>query len=300
MKPGWFRYRARDVCAVCGHGGSSAHPSGCAYKGKMESPEVVLCLRIENGSIKAARDGLGFIHVLKNMPREHRKPSKPLTPEQIVGPHLAAIAEKAHRELSESRLQSLSESLGVSQKSLMRLRLGWIDEYVDQTTGELVVTRGTYSFPMRQAGNLVVGIRLRTRDSQKFSVRGSLNGLFIPRDISPGGTLFVVEGPTEAAVMLDWGFSAIGRPSNTAGKSYCVDYCKRFLPRRPVIILRNNDPQGSVAETHTIAGAASLAEDLMREKAASEVSIFKPPAKDLREWLQQGATKKDLTELIEG
>ena len=151
---------------------------------------------------------------------------------------------------------------------------------------------------MRSGDNLVVGVRFRNLAAAKWAARGSANGLFIPTGNNPSGLLCVVEGPTETAAMLDLGFSVVGRPSNTAGCDFLLTYAKKFLPRRPICIIRNNDPEGSVAEMHTIAGAETLAERLKVEKAASEVSIVHPPLKDVRAWFNEGATRQDVEELI--
>jgi len=282
MMPGWKRYRPRETCLICQHGGSSAHPSGCCYKGRIEEPEVILCLRIEEGSAKHARDGLGFVHILKDQPRQHRPAPPPAGP--VIDPAMAGLASTYEKNLPADRLAWLADNLGVSADSLVRLRMGW--------------TGSAFSFPMRSAGSQTVGIRIRGLDSSKWSQRGSLNGLFIPRDLSPMGELWVVEGPTDCAAALDLGLTAIGRPSNTAGLAFILEFCKRFLPRRHVVICRNADPVGSVAEVHTIAGAETLAARLMEEKAASEVSIVFPPVKDMRAFLQQGNTRQDVESLL--
>lgn len=296
MKDGWKRYKVMQRCPCCLHGGRMGHGSGCCHYGPPENPYRILCLRVSEGSVKAAADGMGYVHNWRNDP--HAKPRREPKPLVVanVDPAMAEMATRFEKQVGDS-LGALSSSLGVTTKSLQRLRTGWADEYIDHPTGELV-TVNAYSFPMRSGDNLVVGVRFRNLQSAKWAARGSANGLFVPTDNNPAGLLCVVEGPTETAAMLDWGFSVVGRPSNTAGADFVVAYAKRFLPRRPICIIRNNDPEGSVAETHTIAGAETLADRLKSEKAASEVSIIHPPTKDMRDYLKQGAIRQDVEALI--
>ena len=280
MREGWHRYRSRETCAVCGHGGRVAHGSGCCYLGPVENPEMVLCLRIEKGGIKAAKDGMGWLHRMRENPSSPRPVLVPRHEGLEIDPALGGLAMAYQKAITAPQLAKFAESLGVSDESLRRLGVGWSGK--------------AFSFPMRAAGNLVVGIRLRDMAGHKWATAGSRNGLFIARDLPPRGTLWIVEGPTDTAACLTMGLNAIGRPSNTAGLEFLTGYIGRFIPRRPVIILRNNDPEGSVAFIHTLAGAESLRAELMNRKLASSVEVVCPPAKDVRVMLNQGATRDDI------
>ncbi len=204
----------------------------------------------------------------------------------MVDPEIEATHIRCIARMRPNLLNDLSESLGVSPESLIQLSMGW---------------NGTsaYSFPMRDESNAVIGIRLRSINGKKWSVTGSRSGLFIPRKLPCTGPIYVVEGPTDTAAMLTLGLCCIGRPSNTAGNQHIVDYAKRFLPRRDVVIVQNNDPVGSDARRMTESGSANLQAALLKSGASLNVVVVTPPVKDVREWLRLGMTVADLNELVE-
>ncbi len=287
MTPGWFRYKWSAQCPICLHGGKRGHPSGCMYTGTIDAPGAVLCLRVDKGAFKTARNGMGFLHRINDDPHYVR----PVARQQeavMVDPHMQNISEQCRARMTPQLLGELAESLGVSSESLDRLSVGgWAS------------SRFAYSFPMRDESNAVIGIRLRSINGKKWSVTGSRSGIFIPRKLPCSGPIYVVEGPTDTAAMLTLGLCCIGRPSNTAGNQYIVDYAKRFLPRRDVVIVQNNDPVGSDARRMTESGSANLQSALLESGASLNVAIVTPPVKDVREWLRLGMTVADLNELVE-
>lgn len=277
MKPGWIRYKWQETCIVCGHGGTRGHCSGCVYSGPVDAPAYVLCLREQKGAIKAARNGMGWVHAVNvTTPKPRYRPAATDAPP--VDPEMQKLSARCESALDDEGVAFLASELGVSEASLRRLGCGWMAE------------QHAYSFPMRNEANLVIGIRLRDQQGRKWSVKGSVNGLFIPRKLPASGTIHVVEGPTDTAAMLTLDLHCIGRPSNTAGNDYFVRYCKMFWPRREVVIVQNNDPVGSRAEQLTIHGAKTLQALLSSERAASSVTLTSPPdsIKDVRECLRQG------------
>ena len=229
---------------------------------------------------------MGYVHKMRE---DETRPVHRRTPVVdsglVIDPQMGELAVAFEKTITADSLARLSVDLGVPVETLHSLRVGWDAK------------SGAYSFPMRAAGNLVVGIRLRKPDGAKFSIPNSRNGLFIPRRVSPGGILYVVEDASDTAAMVAMGFAVVGRPSNTAGRELICEFYKRFLPRRDVVIIRNADPVGSVAEHHTIAGAESLAESLVSSKACSSISIVYPPVKDVRAWFNQGCTRHDVESL---
>ena len=145
MRGDWKRYKPMQKCPCCLHGGRVGHGSGCCYVGPPENPYSILCLRVSEGAVKAAADGMGFIHRWRNDPhaKPHREP-RPTTA-AVINPAMAEMALRFSNQVEDS-LAALSKSLGVTVGSLRRLRVGWADEYVDLPTGELV-TVNAYSFP---------------------------------------------------------------------------------------------------------------------------------------------------------
>ena len=173
----------------------------------------------------------------------------------------------------------LAQSLGVSADSLQRLGLGWSDKH------------GAWSFPMRDAGGNVRGIRLRAPDGRKFAVSGSKDGLFIPEGLAFETALLICEGPTDMAAMLDLGFEAIGRPSCTGGTRLLAELLSNKRPPEVVIVGDHDEPGQR--------GADSLASTLVVYCPA--VRVIWPPegVKDARAWLLAGATREDVLRAIE-
>ncbi len=284
MTPGWFRYKWSAQCPVCLHGGKRGHPSGCMYTGTIDAPGAVLCLRVDKGAFKTARNGMGYIHRINDDPHYVKSVvRRQETP--MVDPSIQPIHDRCVLRRTPQLLRNLSESLGVSGDSLSRLSVGW-----DGVSA--------YTFPMRDESNAVIGIRVRSINGKKWSVTNSRSGIFIPRNLPCSGPIYVVEGPTDTAAMLTLGLCCIGRPSNTAGNQYIVDYAKRFLPRRDVVIVQNNDPVGSDARRMTESGSANLQSALLESGASLNVAVVTPPVKDVREWLRLGMTVTDMNDLV--
>ena len=123
----------------------------------------------------------------------------------------------------------------------------------------------------------VVGIRLRN-ERGKFAVRGSRQGIFLA-DMNPQEETLVVEGPTDAAAAVSLGFHAIGRPSCTGGTRQIAEFCRRKGVKR-LSVLADNDGPG-------IRGARAFC-----DQVGVRARVVVLPAKDLREWVRHGATRR--------
>jgi hypothetical protein len=165
----------------------------------------------------------------------------------------------------------LARKLGVTLKSLEALHVGYS------------VQHRAYSFPMTGEHRRVCGIRLRTDDGRKFSVKGGKEGLFIPSGVGPdcpfggGGELVICEGPTDCAALFDLDMNVIGRPSCSGGAGLIVDLVQDWHPDE-VSIIADADAPGQ-------RGARYLAARLVGY-VPNGVRIVTPPsgAKDAREW----------------
>ena len=189
---------------------------------------------------------------------------------------------KYHKQLDANELAG---KLGVSAKSLLRLQAGR--------------NCTAYTFPMKDAAGKIIGIRLRC-DTGKFSVKGSRSGLFIPLRMHPRRSLFICEGPTDTAALLDMGFEVIGRPSCLGGVDYIKAFVDRFNPRQVLIMADRDEPKqrpdGSEWKPGQH-GAKRLAEQLEHDK----IKILKPPfCKDIRQWYREGASRARVIALAEG
>jgi hypothetical protein len=173
-------------------------------------------------------------------------------------------------------------------ESLARLQVGFF--------------RKCYTFPIRDGNNSFVGIRMRPKRGKKFSITGTKNALYWPLGVfaESNNILFLPEGATDTAAMLDLGFDAIGRPNNRAGSQYVKDIIKGY--DRAVVIVSDKDeakfkPDGT-AYYPGQDGAVAFAQDIKED--ARHVRVIKPPqAKDMRKWLQAGATAAMVMTLVD-
>lgn len=269
-----IKVRKDNPCPVCGKG------DWCLIA---EDGSACICARISEGSAKKCGEA-GWLHKLSDSPVPVRHRPKPKAVKNEPAPDFFGLVEK-HQQ-SETGLSSLAKQLGVSIVSLIRLQVGFDGK--------------GWLFPMRDGFNKLVGIRVRT-STGKFAVKGSKNALFWPVGVKADadGLLFICEGPTDTAALLDLGFDAIGRASCNTGLEYIKTMIGRF--DRQVVIMADKDepkkkPGGGVFYPG-IEGALRLASEL--KSIVRSVRVVKPAHyKDIREWYRNGATKEAVMCLV--
>jgi hypothetical protein len=262
-------------------------------------------MRVSAGAGRPTRNG-GFLHRLTDHPRK-----VPHGRRTIVVPlggarraDLPGLARGYADALTPGLLEQLAARLGLSERSLRRLRAGWAFDggrgcgILDAGDAFRVSAAGAvWSFPMLDPAGRVLGVRLRHPDGRKSAVPGSREGLFLPDGLllrdGPRGRLLVAEGPTDCAALLDLGFDAVGRPSCTGGVRHLTALCSARRPAE-VVAVADVDPHGAGQR-----GAESLATVLLAYCPA--VRVFRPPApfKDAREWVLAGATSDAVLSVIE-
>jgi len=275
----YFRVSMHHPCPVCRHADwcllDREHP---------EDPRTVLCSRVES---RHRWGDAGWLHRLRDdgfavQPRRTAAPRRGHHTRFITNrpPRRADLSEIACIAVANTvgHLDRLASTLGVSVSSLLRLGVGR--------------GRAAWSFPMHDATGEIVGIRLRADNGRRFSVRGGREGLFlpagIPDNISDREPLFLPEGPTDTAALLDLGLVAIGRPNNRNGREHLRELLRRRRPAS-VIIFADNDSPG-------ISGATDIAKYLLPH--ALHVAVLRPPDSygDARDWVRGGATRRDVLE----
>ena len=258
----------------------TCHSRGCWGKGG------------DTFDVRAAITGRPVAELLReargaDTPRPHARTQMPPQAARAAAPapDLLGVAKACTAALTPERRDKLAADLGVSADTLDRLRLGWHEDL------------GAWTFPMRDEAGRIVGIRTRTPAGEKRAVRGSRNGMFIPHDLPAGGTLWIVEGPTDAAALLDCGLAAIGRPSNNAGEDLIAEHV-RLNPREAVVILTDRDANPQTAQA-TADAAERLAARLV--PLVGDVRIIQPPEphKDARAARNAGATGDDFEALAD-
>lgn len=232
----------------------------------------------------------GYLHSLDGNPVHYRS-EKPEKPVEIN----AGLIHAHHREaITGDELQTLAESLGVTGSSLWNLGVGRAVEWCE----------GTYSFPMRDGAGKVIGLRLRNIEGHKWAVYGSKNGLFYDIDLEIPHEVYVCEGPTSAAALMDLGFYAIGRPSNSSGTEYLKTMLSHMKPDVVIVSEMDGKPTCTVCTDnycllcHPGQVGADKAADALKDVAKS-VKVIEPlVGKDIRQWLQHGATKSSVLAVV--
>lgn len=247
----WIRVNKRNPCPIC------RKPDWC-----MIGEKFILCNRIESPK---AQPGGGWLHATDAAPAPIRE-FRPPPPPPIPGLNVPQLINRWGLETSIAKLEAFAGSLGVTRASLEALDAVWAYD------------RRAWAFPMRDGAGNQIGIRLRTEDGQKFAVKGSRNGLFIP-SIVPHRTLYVCEGPTDTAAALTIGLYAIGRPSCNCGGPELKNAARRLGVRNLVVVADNDEPGRQ--------GAVKIIKDVGLPSV-----IWTPPAKDLRQFVQAGGTRQ--------
>lgn len=260
MESEWKRVNSSGRCPVCGKS------DWCLVA---VNGSAAICPRNEQGSV-AYIEGSGWLHKFGDdsspKPRLRVAP-KPLPEHNQV---LADIHAKLRRQAGPDLLKCLSAELGVTDKSLDLLDIGYS------------ATKDAYSFPMTRHGKRFLGIRYRTKDGSKFAQKGSKQGLFIPNSFTKAKAVVICEGPTDTAAMLDLGFNAIGRASCNSGYRLVAE----LIQGLPAAIVADNDGPGEF-------GAKQL-----QSKIRNAVIINPGQYKDARDWVKGGATRGEVLELI--
>ena len=270
----WLRVSSQSPCPICNKTDwCLIAPDGSA----------VICPRVEEGSIKECYEA-GWLHRLKENKNQKQKSNR-LSARIIIKASssidFAALSKNFQAAVDPKSLQELSAELGVSEKSLKRLNVGWSARDKAWTFPMTAVTGVTAFCP---------GILLRHRDGSKQFLKGSKLGLFIPDKLNPHGQLLITEGVTDLAAVLDLGFSAIARPSCNSGKKQLVQFIKNNSPSETVIIADADNPgmQGAHRLAATLAGYCR------------DVKVIFPPDdfKDFRAWKMAGATENAVIGVI--
>lgn len=248
----WIRVKPHRPCPICGK------PDWCEYT----ADGLIYCMRVPSN--RPVRNG-GWLHRRRPGFRPIPPPRKSSNSNSNGGPEIDW--DKLHSEClagTDPRgVRGLAQELGVDDASLEVLGAAWAGEH------------HAWAFPMRDAANRMIGMRLRNSNGRKWAVRGSGQGLFIPQVPAADSALWLCEGPTDTAAALSLGLYAVGRPSCSA----CVGMTLALVQRRHfsrVVIVADSDGPG-------LAGADKLAESL-----TVPYIVWIPPAKDLREFVRGG------------
>lgn len=257
IPPDYVRVSARRPCPIC------SRPDWCLLH---RDGDRACCARTPSGSPFGEA---GWVHKIDAV---HAEPIIAPATKRTLGFDVVGLAMRYESELPPAAAAAHAEDLGTTAESLKLLRCGW-------SKGDKA-----FAWPMRSGSGDIVGIRLRSADGGKWAVRGSKEGLFYSPLRLSGETLWIVEGPTDTAVMLDMGLCAIGRPSCTGGVEHLLSIIK---PRHHVVIVADNDSPKFMPDGSKFYPGQDGADALAARVAgkAKSVKIILPlNGKDVREW----------------
>lgn len=232
---------------------------------------IACCMRVE--SKQECKNG-GWIHEL-----DHKlEIDIPARSERQYDLDAPAEWAKYQSDTDLDMFKGMARQLGLSTQSMKAAGFIWSND------------RSALACPMYDIDRTICGIRVRYKWGAKRSVSGGKNGLFIP-DCLPdlAKTLWVCEGPTDLAALLDMGIvNCIGTPSAMGGVVDLTGFIRNQQAVERVHFIADMDPVG-------VRGAKRNAAVLKDMGYTTKVVI--PPAKDVRVWMQSGATAGELASL---
>lgn len=220
----WIRVRRGNPCPICGH---------IDFCTVADDGLSVHCMRIESTAPCGGSMG-GWFH---DKPEDARVPvpshvDKPPAPKID---NVGALADRLYATKGADALRrELAEAWSVRLPILERMRVGM---------GYCERGRRYASFPSVDGDGKVVGITRRFDDGLKLTYRGTSNaGVFVPRDweSSFGTWIWIVEGASDVAVLLNEGAIVIGRPSNVGGV-FSIRKLLAKIPHTRVVVVGEND-----------------------------------------------------------
>jgi 5S rRNA maturation endonuclease (ribonuclease M5) len=209
----------------------------------------------------------GWLHLMKSVVPVYVPPIKK-EPEVVIDAQ--GMWKLWSDRTPVDRLKSFSQKIGVEAVALIMIGCVW------------AAPHNAWAFPMHDENQKIIGIRLRNEAGDKWAVKGSRSGVFMPKNtIQPAMNhrIFVVEGATDTAAVLSLNFPVIGRPSCLG----CEDMINRIIAKnkiKEVVIISDNDGPGQQ-------GAKKLQSTL---KVSS--CIWTPSTKDVREFVNHGGTRE--------
>jgi len=231
----------------------------------------VICPRIKS-NVRLGE--AGFLHkVHDNGLKNSTKPNKRTSNLCVNWFNIQKLYRRKLKKKGNAHV--LLKQLGLKNlESLTRFGLGWDGD--------------AWTYPCYDGGKNIVGIMRRFEDGRKLFVSRSRPGLFLPKMNSFEGNVFICEGMSDSASMIDLGFRAIGRANCQTG----IQYIKQLLHHhrnavKQVTIVGDNDldnVQGNVGK----GGAMKLARELYGGNQLIACLEIPDEFKDIRQWITEG------------
>lgn len=279
MNRDWIRVSRSHPCPVCNK------PDWCCVS---RDGEAAICPRTPSDHDLGEA---GYLHRLDEpIPQGDWSKAQPVTEARLVD--FEAMSRECQAKFVEDDMApAYSDELGVSQFALVAFGVGWHNRH------------SAFTFPMRDAREDVIGIRLRSPDGAKFAVKGSRSGLFMGtwtiQQEEQHPPIYICEGPTDAMALFDMGLLAVGRPSCMGGAEHIMSLLRN--KKRNVVIVADNDPpqlrNGRLIRPGR-KGADGLAHRI--RSMCRSLKVIEPyKAKDIRAMSRFGSGRKRIELLVQ-
>lgn len=217
----------------------------------------------------------GTLHKLSKKIDYRKLDVNPITKKKYQPINWNKIQNLYSQAITPKQIQKFGQAKGLSYDSLVSLGIGFDDMF--------------YTFPLYDCDFLMVGIQRQNLEGKKLMVKGSHNGIFLPRALDINSALFVTEGASDCAAALDLGLNAIGKLNNTSGNKIVEKIVNKF--QLDTYIIADNDKNRAGQN-----GAFELAKLIRRN--GMRVKIIIPPCNDLREWKNKfGLTRQYINKI---
>jgi len=205
-----------------------------------------------------------------NIKRDWRKTSKNYPKIDWEGVNAACV-----NKLQGSDLKYLAKKWNIHPLVLTGLDCGW--------------NGAAYTFPIKNENNRIIGIQRRYETKElsglKLSMEYSKVGLFVPKRIlfAVEDIIFITEGLSDLAILLDLGFIGVGRFNALARIDMTVKWLSNYVASATkCIIIADTDDAG-------IRGARKLT----RESNRKNIQWMLPQqGNDLRHWVELEGKEK--------
>lgn len=242
-------------CPVC------QRPDWCLIANNGKS---VICRRVES---KQKRGKAGWRHWLGTNKQAvpPRTEKVYLSPQQLQR-YVGSITHRRHHPMIERQ----ADLLGLKLDPLLTMRALYDPDMA------------VLAFPMLGANMKPLGVRFRRADGRKWSLKGGREGVLLSRPFTPAKPVWIAEGPTDSAALVQIGFrNLIGRP-NCSGGDEIIRELLAAHPNTPVVIVADPEDAGRN-------GAVDLANIL------SNPTIVLVGNLDVRDFLLQKTRSRRLT-----
>lgn len=290
MAKNWSAVTRKEPCPVCGK---------ASWCGRSEDGGAVICMREPNG--RPTRNG-GWLYVWDEERREWREPSardvpvRPGNGPRSASRPLGAISVPARLETRTVAAEMAKDADTYWGADLAEhlIGCGMSDGLLDALEGLGVYRAARFSeavlaFPMRDERGEPVGIRYRSADGRKWSLRGGRDGLFFAPSAIFGRArteeLYIVEGATDTLALATIGLPVVGRSSCSTGSAMLAAIAARVRPSKVVIVADLDRTHYTARQTAYMPGRAG-AVALTKAIGLPASIVFLGHSKDVRAFVR--------------